>query len=140
MAKLDDEVGSGLMGQSMFRAYRNSLHKDGSTIKRMEWEDLEEDQQLAWVSAAEVALDLLEDAENLPWTTLASHMFFMWARRLEYPVHDFDQLDDKARAAWVVAARHAVNLCALEGEELSPHEERWTGAAYGLEKALVSNE
>ena len=130
MSRRDDEdIAIGAMAASVFRAYRNSL---GRSDREADWDSLEDDARAGWVDACGVALDILEDAQELPWTTLATRMFEAWARRLEYPTREYQTLGHTLRTAWVIAARHAVNLCALDGEDPTPHEERWTNMAIGL--------
>lgn len=135
VAQDEAEMNSGSMGASIFRAYRNALNRERS----LDWDDLSDDQRLGWVAAAEAALDVLEDAQELPWVTLAARMFGAWAHRVEYPLREYNDLDLVIKAAWVVAARHAANLCALDGEDPTPHEERWIGAANGLVTSQTSN-
>ena len=131
-----DEVGlsQGTIAVSAFRVYRNAFFEfAGEPGKTPDWDDLDDDQQTAWFSVAERALDVLDDCENLPWVTFARALFDAWARRTEYPIQEFSELTTPVQAAWVAVARHIANLCALENaEDLSSHEDRWIGAANRL--------
>ena len=135
-----DESGfsEGTIAVSAFRAYRNAFFDTaGQPEKTPDWDDLDEDQQLAWFSVAELALEMIEDFENLPWATFARSLFGTWARRIEYPIQEFRELTMPVQAAWVAVARHIANLCALQdAEDLASHEERWIGAANRLGSAM----
>ena len=135
MAKEDGRLSEGAIAASAFRTYRNAFL--GSVkVKGTDWDDLEEDNQYAWVSVAERALEILDDCEGLPWVKFASELFAIWARRLDYPVQEFSELTEPARAAWVAVSRHIPNLCAMEDDEdITSHEERWIGAASRLGQA-----
>lgn len=136
-----DEVGlsQGTIAISAYRVYRNAF-RNGPVqpdIPVADWDDLDEDQQFAWFSVSERALEILDDCENLPWVGLAADLFATWARRIEYTIQEFSELPDPARAGWVAVARHIANLCALEGsEDITSHEERWIGAASRLGQAV----
>jgi hypothetical protein len=129
MIKDDEGLTIGMITISLFRAYCNSLERD------LAWEDLDEEQQEGWIRAAETGNEILEDAENLPWTSLAEAMFSRWAQAVDYPVRDFNSIDTVTRSAWVVVAKHLANLCSLESPEgIGDHERRWSGAAKRLAK------
>ena len=128
-------LSQGTIAVSAFRAYRNAFRNGpiDPKIPVPDWDDLDEDQQLAWFSVSERALEILDDCENLPWVSFADNLFSIWAHRIDYSVRDFGELADPTRAAWVAVARHIANLCALESsEDLTSHEERWIGAASRL--------
>ena len=133
-------LSQGTIAVSAFRAYRNAfLEKDADRTKgtHTDWDGLDEDQQVAWFSVSERALEILEDCENLPWVSFAANLFSTWARRIEYPIQEFSELTDPVRAGWVAVARHIANLCALESnDDLASHEERWVGAASRLGQAV----
>ena len=132
-------LSQGAIAVSAFRAYRNAFlaEADKDSVKSADWDDLDEDQQVAWFSVSERALEILEDCENLPWVHFAANLFSAWARRIEYPIQEFSELTDPVRAGWVAVARHIANLCALESsEDLTSHEERWIGAASRLGQAV----
>ena len=137
MSKEDGQLSEGTIAVSAFRVYRNAfLGADPGKARGTDWDDLEEDNQVAWVSVAERALEILEDCENLPWVAFAAQLFSIWARRLDYPVQEFAELNESPRAAWVAVGRHIANLCAMESnDDITSHEERWVGAASRLGQA-----
>lgn len=135
----DGQLSDGTIAVSAFRVYRNAF-KGTDTPKeqdKLEWDDLDDDQQFAWFSVAERAAEVLEDCENLPWVTFAANLFLMWAKRMDYPIKEFRELTMPVQAAWVAVARHVANLAALEGnEDITEHESRWVGAAHRLGQAV----
>ena len=132
-------LSQGTIAVSAFRAYRNAFQggdDEPAGDKKPDWDDLDDDQQVAWFSVTERALDILEECDDLPWVSLATSLFSVWARRSDYPIQEFSELAMPVRAAWVAVSRHITNLCSLEGpEDLAPHEQRWIGAANRLGKA-----
>lgn len=136
----DDQLSEGAIAVSAFHVYRNSFKGTAAATKeqeKLEWDDLDDDQQSAWLSVAERATEILDDCENLPWVTFAAQIFEMWARRMSYPVQEFSELTTPVQAAWVAVARHVANLCALESNsDITEHEDRWIGAAARLGQAV----
>lgn len=130
----------GTISVSAFRVYRNAFlgaNPDKSKGTHTDWDDLDDDQQFAWFSVAERAIEILDDCENLPWVQFADQLFKVWARRMDYPIQEFAELSDAVRAAWVAVSRHITNLCALEsGADIAEHEDRWLGAATRLGQAV----
>lgn len=143
MAKTNDgQLAEGTIAVSAFRVFRNAFLGGGSEKAQSvdtDWDDLEDDQQLAWISVAERAVEILEDCENLPWVKLAEELFKIWAYRLDYPIQEFTELSLSVRAAWVAVSRHIANLCALENsDDIAEHENRWIGASLRLGQAARS--
>lgn len=128
-------MSEGTIAVSAFRVFRNAFKgSPGSNVsQKIDWDDLDDDQQLAWASVAERATEILEDCENLPWVKFADELFQIWARRMDYPIQEYAELSDPVRAGWVAVSRHIANLCALENnDDITEHEGRWIGAAVGL--------
>ena len=140
MAKQDaGQLSDGTIAVSAFRVFRNAFLGAAEELakSKVDWDALDDEQQFAWFSVAERAVEILEDCENLPWVKFAEELFKVWARRMDYPIQEFRDMPPATQAGWTAVARHVANLCAIEADDdLAEHEARWIGAAGRLGQAV----
>lgn len=129
----DEGISPELMAES---AHRVMQYAYGEATPLLGFWDADDEVRAAFIDVANRALEVLDDAENLPWVSFAAELYAAWLRRLREH-GEYSKLPVVQRAAWLAVAKHLANLAAIESaEDLEDHERRWIGAANNLGKPV----
>jgi hypothetical protein len=122
---------------SAYRAFAQSLNNTDDAGQQLpEWERLSEVIQDFWLRVAQVAIAMIEEAQELRWVDLAAELFRALAKPqceaagVDVPV--FQGQNARARFAWEATARHLANLIDAEPGDiggLDELERKWRGWA-----------
>jgi hypothetical protein len=115
---------------SCYRARNQAL--ESCQLPALEWDNLDEVEQDAWLGMVEEAILAIENAEQQRWSTVAANAYLAYERRRYNTPLDFFTLPLGVQVAWEAAIRHLYNLLdgfdpndPDEGGKLAEHEEYW---------------